>query len=224
MSLYHLLKSPLSLFLLLLLACPLLAETKPPASPPSEPLTVDSWLINEPDEIVAVLSNGLQVTIKESHAAPVVAVRLYVATGSIHEDRYLGAGLSHLFEHLLHGGATEKHTENEYQIITEKIGAISNAYTTKGHTCYHLAVTADQMDTAVELLADWITAPLFDPESVTRELGVVRREQEKGIDEPRRVLYNLANENRYGRHPAGFPVIGFPDVTAQVTRQDILNY
>ena len=214
----------LNIFLLLLLACPALAETEPLPTAPSEPLAVDSWLINEPDEIVAVLSNGMQVTIKESHAAPVVAVRLYVATGSIHEGRYLGAGLSHLFEHLLHGGATEKHTETEYQIITEKIGAISNAYTTKDHTCYHLTVTADQMDTAVELLADWITIPLFDPESVTRELGVVRREQEKNIDEPGRVLYNLANENRYGRHPAGSPVIGLPAVTAQTTRQDVLDY
>ena len=83
------------------------ASEEKPAEPP---LTIESWLIDTPDEIVATLSNGLQVAIKENHTNPVVAVRLYVATGSVHEDQHLGAGLSHIFEHLLHGGATPART------------------------------------------------------------------------------------------------------------------
>ena len=131
---------------------------------PAEPLTVDSWLINEPGEIVATMSNGMQVAIKENHAKAVVAVRLYVATGSIHEGEQLGAGLSHIFEHLLHGGATPKRSEEESQLLMEKIGAVSNAYTTKNHTCYHLTVPAERTEVAVDLLADWVTHPLFDPD------------------------------------------------------------
>ncbi len=227
------------IILLALLGCvtwPILAQSdstpaqQAPPSPeptvqaPPPPLTVESWLISAPEEIVATLSNGMQVAIKENHTNPVVAVRLYVATGSIHEGDHLGAGLSHIFEHLLHGGATPKRTEDESQLLVEKIGAVSNAYTSRSQTCYHLTVPAERADIAVELLADWITHPLLDPESVAREHGVVQREIEKGADEPHRVLYNLAAENRYGRHPAAFPIIGHVPTLAAVTRDDLLDY
>ena len=170
------------------------------------------------------MSNGLRVAIKENHASKVVAVRLYVAAGSIYEDQHLGAGLSHVFEHLLHGSATSKRSEDESQLLLEKMGAVSNAYTSRDHTCYHLAVTPEHTDTAVELLADWITSPLLSPDSVARELGVVQRELAKGKDEPIRVLYKLAAENRYGRHPAAYPVIGHQRIVAAITRDDLLNY
>jgi len=200
------------------------AEVAAPAGPTETALTVESWLINKPDEIVAVMSNGLRVAIKENHAAKVAAVRLYVAAGSIYEDQHLGAGLSHVFEHLLHGAATPHRTEEQSQLLLEEIGAVSNAYTSRDHTCYHLAVTSEHLDTAVELLADWITSPLLSPASVTRELGVVQRELEKDKAEPDRVLSNLAAENRYGRHPAAYPVIGYDRLVAAITRDDLLAY
>ena len=222
--------------LLGLAGCPALsqstvdADTGQPQKPPAtvgqtaKPLTVESWLVNKPDEIVAVMSNGLRVAIKENHAVKVVAVRLYVAAGAIYEDQHLGAGLSHVFEHLLHGGATPRRSEQESQLLLEKIGAVSNAYTSRDHTCYHLAVISEHLDTAVELLADWITSPLLSEDSVVRELGVVQRELEKGKDEPDRLLYYLSAENRYGRHPAAYPTIGHARVVAAITRDDLLSY
>jgi len=187
-------------------------------------LTVESWLINQPNEIVAVMSNGMRVAIRENHSNKVVAVRLYIAAGSIYEGKHLGAGLSHVFEHLLHGAATAKRSEKESQLLMEKIGAVSNAYTSLDHTCYHLTVTSEHLNTAVELLADWVTAPLISPESFAREMGVVQRELEKGKDEPDRVLYKLAAENRYGQHPAAYPVIGYAPVVAAVTLDDLMEY
>ena len=222
--------------LLSLAVCPTLgqstvdADTSQPEKAVAEagqtpkPLTVESWLINKPDEIVAVMSNGLRVVIKENHSSKVVAVRLYVAAGGIYENQHLGAGLSHVFEHLLHGAATPRRSEEESQLLLEKIGAVSNAYTSRDHTCYHLTVISEHLDTAVELLADWITSPLLSEDSVVRELGVVQRELEKGKDEPDRVLYSLSAENRYGRHPAAYPVIGYAQVVAAITRDDLLTY
>ena len=91
-------------------------------TPTVKPLKVESWLINKPDEIVAVMSNGLRVAIKENHSNKVVAVHLYVAAGSIYEGSHLGAGLSHVFEHLLHGAATANRSEEESQLLLEEIG------------------------------------------------------------------------------------------------------
>ena len=54
---------------------------------------------------LASLDNGLTVIVQENHTAPVATVRCYVKnTGSAFEGRYLGAGLSHVLEHVVAGG------------------------------------------------------------------------------------------------------------------------
>ena len=48
--------------------------------------------------------------------APVATVRCFVKnTGSAFEGRYLGAGLSHVLEHVVAGGTTIHRTEKEIE-------------------------------------------------------------------------------------------------------------
>jgi hypothetical protein len=68
--------------------------------------------VNEPDEIVSVLRNGATVICKRV-ASPVAAVRGYACTGGVYEGKWLGGGLSHLLEHLVAGGSSERRTEAE---------------------------------------------------------------------------------------------------------------
>src|SRR5262249_24189846 len=48
-----------------------------------------------------VLPNGLTIIVQEDRSAPVASVQAWCATGSIDEDQHLGAGLSHIVEHML---------------------------------------------------------------------------------------------------------------------------
>ena len=41
------------------------------------------------------LPNGLTLILDPDPAAPVISVQAWIASGSIHEDKKLGAGLSH---------------------------------------------------------------------------------------------------------------------------------
>ena len=70
-----------------------------------------------PDEVtLATLSNGLTVIVQENHAAPVATVRCFVKnTGSAYEGKNLGAGLSHVLEHVVAGGTTTHRTEKEIE-------------------------------------------------------------------------------------------------------------
>ena len=61
-----------------------------------------------------VLDNGLTVLVTEMPHNPMVAVYMYVKTGSATEYPYLGSGISHFLEHMLFKG-----TE------TRGVGAIS---------------------------------------------------------------------------------------------------
>ena len=54
------------------------------------------------------LDNGLEVILCPNTAAPVAAVQVWCKTGSIHEDKCLGAGLSHVLEHMLFKGTTTR--------------------------------------------------------------------------------------------------------------------
>src|SRR3954466_15219148 len=57
-----------------------------------------------------ILTNGLTVIVQEDHSAPVASVQAWCATGSIDEDQRLGAGVSHILEHMLFKGTKSRTT------------------------------------------------------------------------------------------------------------------
>src|SRR5260221_7567855 len=50
---------------------------------------------------LTTLENGLTIIVREDHSAPVVSAQAWCMAGSIHEGRWLGAGMSHVLEHML---------------------------------------------------------------------------------------------------------------------------
>ena len=57
--------------------------------------------------VVETLPNGLTLILDPDNTAPVVSAQIWVATGSIHEDAYLGAGISHFLEHMVFKGTRD---------------------------------------------------------------------------------------------------------------------
>jgi zinc protease len=53
---------------------------------------------------------------------------------------------------------------------------------------------------------------------------VVQREIEQGLDNPQRLLFQLARETQYKEHPLRYPVIGYQELVQQVSRDDLLTY
>ncbi len=181
-------------------------------------------IVDKPGEIVEKLPNGMVAIVRENRTAPVAAVRLYVRAGSIYEQNRLGAGLSHLFEHLLMAGETKNRTEQESLETIERIGAQYNAFTGKARTCYYLTVPAQHVGTALNLVADWVTRPTFPEEAFQRERGVVQRELEMYASDPERIMHYLSDEIRYQVHPARYPIIGYQNSLRELTNQEIIDY
>ena len=57
---------------------------------------------------LTTLDNGLTIIVREDHSAPVVSAQAWCMAGSIHEGKWLGAGLSHVLEHMLFKGTTTR--------------------------------------------------------------------------------------------------------------------
>ena len=149
---------------------------------------------------------------------------MFVRTGSIYEQEYLGSGISHFFEHIIHGGTTSTRSEAESHRLLEAIGNNSNAYTTVDHTAYYINTTTEHWRTALELLADWMLHSSITPEEFEREKGVVQRELEQDLDNPEQMLAQITMETRFQVHPARYPVIGYKELVQKVTRDDLVRY
>jgi len=100
-----------------------------------------------------VLDNGLTVLVREDHTAPVVTAQLWVRAGSITEGKWMGAGLSHVLEHMLFKGTPTRGLSGIAQEVERKGGYI-NAYTSFEQTVFYINLPAENWQTAVDILAD----------------------------------------------------------------------
>lgn len=194
------------------------------ATQPAGSLREYKRLIDRADERVSTLTNGLSVILKAHRSAPVVSVRMYCRTGSIYEQEYAGSGMSHLFEHLLHGAETTTRSEEASRTILDAIGGDTNAYTSFDVTCYYINTARENEAQAIELLADWITRPTFPQGAFDREWEVVQRELERDEDDPETQLFYLTTQTMYREHPVRFPIIGHKPMVQALKKADIVGY
>ncbi|CAB4244265.1 Zinc protease [Methylacidimicrobium sp. AP8] len=169
------------------------------------------------------LGNGLAVLVNRDERAPVASLQCWCATGSIHEGRWLGSGISHLLEHLLFKGTP---TRSGIQMVQEiqDLGGHFNAYTTYERTVYHVDLPAESWRRALPILADAVLHPKIDPGEFAREKEVIRREFAMVEDDPETQLFQAAFETAFLRHPVRYPVIGQLDLFGALTREDVLAY
>ena len=187
--------------------------------------TDDSTAISFPPSSAQkwVLPNGLTIIVQEDHSAPVASVQAWCATGSIDEDQHLGAGLSHILEHMLFKGTKTRSTNVIAQKIQD-VGGYINAYTSFDRTVFWIDVPKDGVTTALDILADAMMNSTLPPEEYMKEQEVIRREFAMGLDDPDRVAGLLLFATAYQRHPYHFPVIGDIEIYNQLTQDQVMQY
>jgi zinc protease len=180
-------------------------------------------LIPAPTVDIRELSNGLSVLVQPDFTAPVVSIQFWCATGSIHETPWLGAGLSHLLEHLMFKGTPTRGNSQMAQQIQD-LGGHLNAYTSFDRTVYHVDLPSDHALAALEILGDAVFNSTIPAEEYDKEMEVIRREFAMGRDNPDSELGRLIFQTAFIRHPYRHPVIGYLDLFNQVTRDDVAAY
>src|SRR5207253_10764494 len=170
-----------------------------------------------------VLPNGLTMIVQEDHSAPVASVQAWCATGSIDEDQHLGAGLSHILEHMLFKG-TKTRSTNVIARKIQDVGGYINAYTSFDRTVFWIDVPKDGVATALDVLADAMMNSTLPPKEYMKEQEVIRREYAMGLDEHDRVAGLLLFATAYQRHPYRLPVIGELAIYNQLTQEQVMQY
>ena len=168
------------------------------------------------------LSNGLKVVLTEDHNAPVVALNVWVRTGSA--DELPGEfGMAHVFEHMLFKG-TERRAVGEIASSVEAAGGNINAFTSFDMTVYHITMASRDAALGVDVLADAVQFSTFDPEELAKEMEVVVEEINRGEDSPGRVLSQALFDLAFEEHPYRRPVIGTEESVRSFSRQQMLDF
>lgn len=168
------------------------------------------------------LDNGMTVILEENSSSPVVAVNVWVGTGSACEEEG-EYGLAHVHEHMLFKG-TEKRKVGEIARLIEAGGGDINAFTSFDETVYYVVSASRFLNTTLDILSDVVQNSTFDPEELAKELEVVQEEIRRGEDSPSRVLSQKLFETAYDVHPYRRPVIGTKESVDSFTRKGIMDF
>lgn len=172
---------------------------------------------------VETLPNGLTLILDPDPAAPVVSVQVWVETGSIHEDRLLGSGVSHFLEHMVFKG-TRDHDADELADTVQAAGGHWNAYTSFDRTVYYIDGPASSWDVFLKCLTGLVFFPVLPESEFAKEQDIIRREIDMGLDDPDQAATRLMFANAFRLDPRRHPVIGHRHRFDAVTHADLVAY
>jgi zinc protease len=176
-----------------------------------------------PGVTLTTLDNGLTIIVREDHSAPVVSAQAWCGAGAIHEGRWLGAGLSHVLEHMLFKGTTTRPGSRIDQEVQEA-GGYMNAYTSFDRTVYHIDVPNTGATKAIDILCDIMQNASLPGDELAKEMDVIRREMDMCNDDPGRRASRRLFEVAYTKSPYRFTIIGYLDIFNELKPDDIRGY
>src|SRR5262245_5312880 len=118
-----------------------------------------------------VLKNGLTVIVREEHAVSLASITTHVKAGYFDEEDRL-SGISHVLEHMVFEG-TSKRPAPGIARDTRSLGGILDAHTSSDRTVFTTAVPAANVLAALEIQADALWHPSFEPDALQREIESV---------------------------------------------------
>ncbi len=150
-------------------------------------------------------------------------VECYIKTGSIHEGKDLGCGLSHFLEHMLFQGC-KGYPGTAAADTLQQAGCSVNAYTSFSQTVYHSSGPSQKVTLMLEVLASMIRYPELPEQRFNAERDVILREYDRCQDDPGRRLQEEFFKLLFLKNPMRIPVIGKRSMIAGVTAEMAADY
>lgn len=156
------------------------------------------------------------------HEVPKVSLQLWYNVGS--KDENSGSrGIAHLIEHMIFKG-TEKLSETDINVITNKLSGVCNAFTSNDYTGYLFDVPSQHWQVVLPIMADCMTNCTFKKEFLNSELKAIIQELKMYNDDYLSTLIEKMVTSIFPDHPYHYPIIGFKQDLWTVTRAQILSF
>ncbi|MBI2628121.1 MAG: insulinase family protein [Candidatus Niyogibacteria bacterium] len=167
--------------------------------------------------------NGLRALVAPMKSTEAVTILILVGTGSVYETKNI-SGVSHFLEHLFFKGTALRSRPGQVAREMDGLGAEHNAFTSKEITGFWIKSSHRHFDRALEIIADLLLNPLFKPEEIEKERGVILQEISMYEDMPQRNVWEVFDELMYGNQPAGWNIAGTVQSIKGISRNNIVGY
>src|SRR5919112_685616 len=114
-------------------------------------------------------SNGFPVPTERMPGLASAAIGVWVEAGARHE-RAEENGIAHFLEHMAFKGTARRSALAIAEAI-EDVGGYINAYTSREMTAYYARVLENDVDLALDVIADILLNPVFSDEEIEVERG-----------------------------------------------------
>ena len=171
---------------------------------------------------MTTLPSGLRVATDPMPLVETVRLGVWVDAGSRdeHPDEH---GMAHLLEHMAFKGTARRSAKQIAEEI-EAVGGDLNAMTSSEQTAFVAKVLAPDTPLALDILADILLQPSFDPEELRREQDVIVQEIGAYKDSPEEVVHDLFTEAAYPDQAIGRTILGTPESVTSFDRDAVSGF
>jgi predicted Zn-dependent peptidase len=163
------------------------------------------------------LPNGLRAIAIGRPGTATVASKVLLKAGSRHDgDRH---GIGHCLEHALFRGTATRSSRELYGAI-EDVGGRIQGETVKDYLALSTVTGAQHYRTGLEVLADVLLNPRFDPAAFQAEKLVILEEMARRAD-MRQIIWDLYDLALWQAHPLRHRVLGYESAVLPLTVDDV---
>jgi len=168
------------------------------------------------------LPNGFRIVTEQMSGLQSASIGIWVDAGGRHE-RLEQNGIAHFLEHMAFKGTARRSALQIAEEI-EDVGGFINAYTSRELTAYYARVLAADVPLALDVIADIVLNPVFDPAEIEVERGVILQEIGQALDTPDDVIFDWLQEAAYPDQPMGRTILGPTERVSAFGRDDLFGF
>ncbi|MBJ6370993.1 M16 family metallopeptidase [Sedimentitalea arenosa] len=168
------------------------------------------------------LANGFRIVTEHMPGLKSASIGIWITAGGRHE-RLEQNGIAHFLEHMAFKG-TERRTALQIAEAIEDVGGYVNAYTSREVTAYYARVLENDVPLALDVIGDIVLNPVFDPDEIEVERGVILQEIGQANDTPDDIIFDWLQEDSYRDQPLGRTILGPSERVRAFSREDLAGF
>lgn len=171
---------------------------------------------------ITTLPNGFRIVTENMPGLMSASAGIWVNAGGRHE-RPEQNGIAHFLEHMAFKG-TMKRSALKIAEEIEDVGGYINAYTSREMTAYYARVLSADVALALDVIADIVLNPVFDPKEIEIERHVILQEIGQALDTPDDIIFDWLQEVSYPDQPFGRTILGPAERVCAFQRDDLTAF
>ena len=171
---------------------------------------------------LTTLPNGLRIVTERMAGIASASVGVWVLAGGRHEAAEQN-GIAHFLEHMAFKG-TKRRSALQIAEEIEDVGGYINAYTSREVTAYYARVLEADVPLGLDVIADIVLNPVFDPKEIEVERHVILQEIGQALDTPDDIIFDWLQEAAFPDQPLGRTILGPAERIQGFGRDDLTGF